>query len=154
MAWQVGGERKQPGEKITVNSDLVITSVTQRKAPVKVKDGEKIDAIVGEPYTIDVADYITTYGNEVKAESNDTQKVTATIANGTLTLTPQWAGSATVTLSCGSVSVAFHVTIKAAEVAAPVFENGTISIDLFEQQSGSYEFSPTSPVGVDYDYQY
>ena len=109
---------------------------------------------MGEPYTIDVADYITTYGNEVKAESDDTQKVTATVANGTLTLTPQWAGSATVTLACGSVSVAFHVTIKAAEVAAPVFENGTISIDLFEQQSGSYEFSPTSPVGVDYHYQY
>ena len=154
VAWLVGGERKQPGEKITVNSDLVITSVTQRKAPVKVKDGEKIAAIVGEPYTIDVADYITTYGNEVKAESDDTKKVTATVANGTLTLTPQWAGSATVTLACGSVSVAFHVTIKAAEVAAPVFENGTISIDLFEQQSGSYEFSPTSPVGVEYDYQY
>ena len=154
VAWQVGGERKQPGDKITVNSDLVITSVTQRKAPVKVKDGEEIDAIVGEPDTIDVADYITTYGNEVKAESDDPQKVTATVANGTLTLTPQWAGSATVTLSCGSVSVAFHVTIKAAEVAAPVFENGTIFIDLFERQSGSYEFSPTSPDGVDYDYQY
>ena len=154
VAWQVGGERKQPGEKITVNSDLVITSVMQRKAPVKVKDGEEIAAIVGEPYTIDVADYITTYGNEVKAESDDKQKVTATIANGTLTLTPQWAGSATVTLACGSVSVAFHVTIKAAEVAAPVFENGTIFIDLFERQSGSYEFSPTSPDDVDYDYQY
>ena len=154
VAWQVGGERKQPGEKITVNSDLVITSVTQRKAPVKVKDGEGIDAIVGEPYTIDVADYITTYGNEVKAESDDTRKVTATIANGTLTLTPQWAGSATVTLSCGSVRVEFAVTIKAAEVAAPVFKNGTIFIDLFEQQSGSYEFSPTSPDSVDYDYQY
>ena len=154
VAWLVGGERKQPGEKITVNSDLVITSVTQRKAPVKVKDGEKIAAIVGEPYTIDVADYITTYGNEVKADSDDTKKVTATVANGTLTLTPQWAGSATVTLACGSVSVAFHVTIKAAEVAAPVFENGTISIDLFKQQSGSYKFSSTSPDGVDYGYQY
>ena len=154
VAWLVGGERKQPGEKITVNSDLVITSVTQRKAPVKVKDGEKIAAIVGEPYTIDVADYITTYGNEVKAESDDTQKVTATVANGTLTLTPQWAGSATVTLTCGSVSVAFEVTVKAAEVAAPVFENGAISFDLFERQSGSYKFSPTSPVGVDYHYRY
>lgn len=154
VAWLVGGERKQPGDKIAVNSDLVITSVTQRKAPVRVKDGEEIAAIVGEPYTIDVADYITTYGNEVKAESNDTQKVTATVANGTLTLTPQWAGSATVTLSCGSVRVEFAVTIKAAEVAAPVFKNGTIFIDLFEQQSGSYEFSPTSPDSVDYDYQY
>lgn len=154
VAWQVGGERKQPGDKITVNSDLVITSVTQRKAPVKVKDGEEIAAIVGEPYTIDVADYITTYGNEVKAESNDTQKVTATVANGTLTLTPQWAGSATVTLSCGSVRVEFAVTIKAAEVAAPVFKNGAIFIDLFEQQSGSYKFSPTSPDSVDYDYKY
>ena len=154
VAWLVGGERKQPGDKITVDSALIITSVTQRKAPVKVKDGEEIAAIVGEPYTIDVADYITTYGNEVKAESDDTQKVTATVASGTLTLTPQWAGSATVTLSCGSVSVAFHVTIKAAEVAAPVFKNGAIFIDLFEQQSGSYKFSPTSPDGVDYDYQY
>ena len=154
VAWLVGGERKQPGDKIAVNSDLVITSVTQRKAPVRVKDGEEIAAIVGEPYTIDVADYITTYGNEVKAESNDTQKVTATVANGTLTLTPQWAGSATVTLSCGSVRVEFAVTIKAAEVAAPVFKNGTIFIDLFEWQSGSYKFSPTSPDSVDYDYQY
>ena len=154
VAWLVGGERKQPGDKITVNSDLVITSVTQRKAPVKVKDGEEIDAIVGEPDTIDVADYITTYGNEVKAESDDPQKVTATVANGTLTLTPQWAGSATVTLSCGSVRVEFAVTIKAAEVAAPVFENGTIFIDLFERQSGSYKFSPTSPDSVDYDYKY
>ena len=40
VAWLVGGERKQPGDKITVDSALVITSVTQRKAPVKVKDGE------------------------------------------------------------------------------------------------------------------
>lgn len=154
VAWQVGGERKQPGDKITVNSDLVITSVTQRKAPVKVKDGTAFEVAEGAVYTIDIAEYITTYGNEVKAESDDPQKVTATVANGTLTLTPQWAGSATVTLSCGSVSVAFHVTIKAAEVAAPVFKNGTISFDLFERQSGSYKFSPTSPDGVDYDYQY
>ena len=154
VAWLVGGERKQPGDKIAVNSDLVITSVTQRKAPVRVKDGEEIAAIVGEPYTIDVADYITTYGNEVKAESDDPQKVTATIANGTLTLTPQWAGSTTVTLACGSVRVEFAVTIKAAEVAAPVFEDGTIFIDLFKRKSGSYKFSPTSPDGVNYDYQY
>lgn len=154
VAWLVGGERKQPGDKITVNSDLVITSVTQRKAPVKVKDGTAFEVAEGAVYTIDIAEYITTYGNEAKAESADTQKVAAAVANGTLTLTPQWAGSATVTLSCGSVRVEFAVTIKAAEVAAPVFKNGTIFIDLFEQQSGSYEFSPTSPDSVDYDYQY
>ena len=154
VAWQVGGERKQPGEKITVNSDLVITSVTQRKAPVKVKDGEKIDAIVGEPYTIDVADYITTYGNEVTVKSSDSQKVAAELSDGMLTLTPKWAGNAVVTLACGSVTVGFSVTVKAAEVSAPVFENGTISFDLFERQSGTYEFEISAPEGIAFEYQY
>ena len=47
VAWLVGGERKKPGDKITVNSDLVITSVMQRKAPVKIKDGTAFEVAEG-----------------------------------------------------------------------------------------------------------
>lgn len=154
LAWRVGEEWLQPGEKVTVNADLVITSVTQRKAPVKVKDGGALTATVGTSCTLFVSDYITTYGNDVSVHSSDGDKVTASAADGTLTLTPKWAGSATVTLSCGSVRVEFAVTVKAAEVSAPVFENGTISFDLYESQSGSYDFSPVSPDGIAFAYQY
>ena len=154
VAWQVGGEQKQPGEKIIVNSDVEITSVLQRKSPVKVKDGEAVAAVVGTPYTVAVADYITTYGNEVTVKSSDLQKVAAELSDGMLTLTPKWAGNAVVTLACGSVTVEFSVTVKAAEVPAPVFENGTISFDLFERQSGTYEFEISAPEGIAFEYQY
>ena len=154
VAWQVGGEQKQPGEKIIVNSDVEITSVLQRKSPVKIKDGEAVAAVVGTPYTVAVADYITTYGNEVTVKSSDSQKVAAELSDGMLTLTPKWAGNAVVTLACGSVTVEFSVTVKAAEVPAPVFENGTISFDLFERQSGTYEFEISAPEGIAFEYQY
>lgn len=107
VAWQVGGEQKQPGEKIIVNSDVEITSVLQRKSPVKIKDGEAVAAVVGTPYTVAVADYITTYGNEVTVKSSDSQKVAAELSDGMLTLTPKWAGNAVVTLACGGVTVDF-----------------------------------------------
>ena len=154
VAWQVGGEQKQPGEKIIVNSDVEITSVLQRKSPVKIKDGEAVAAVVGTPYTVAVADYITTYGNEVTVKSSDLQKVAAELSDGMLTLTPKWAGNAVVTLACGGVTVEFSVTVKAAEVPAPVFENGTISFDLFERQSGTYEFEISAPEGIAFEYQY
>lgn len=48
----------------------------------------------------------------------------------------------------------FSVTVKAAEVPAPVFENGTISFDLFERQSGTYEFEISAPEGIAFEYQY
>lgn len=154
VAWQVGGEQKQPGEKIIVNSDVEIASVLQRKSPVKIKDGGAVAAVVGTPYTVAVADYITTYGNEVTVKSSDSQKVAAELSDGMLTLTPKWAGNAVVTLACGGVTVEFSVTVKAAEVSAPVFENGTISFDLFERQSGTYEFEISAPEGIAFEYQY
>lgn len=154
VAWQVGDEQKQPGEVITVDSDVVITSLMQRKAPVKVKDGKTLTLRVGTPCAITVSEYITTHGNDLTAESTDSQKVEASVADGTLTLTPKWAGSAEVRLICGAITVTFPVAVKAAEVAAPAFENGTVSFDLFEQNSGSYAFEMVSPEGISFEYEY
>ena len=154
VAWLVGGERKQPGDKITVDSALIITSVTQRKAPVKVKDGEAVEIAFGGSAQRNVADYITAYGNEVTASSSQEGVAAAAVSDGVLTITAVTSGETTVTLTCGSVEVTFDVTVLLPQVGAPVFENGAIAIDLFEGDSGSYTFKATAPEGVEYSYEY
>ena len=111
VAWQVGQEQKQPGAEITVNENLTITAVTRRKAPVKVKDGETFVIAFGGNKQITVADYITTYGNEVTASVGTEGIVTANVAEGTLTVAADAKGEAEVTLSCGEVEVTFSVTV-------------------------------------------
>ena len=151
VAWQVGGEQKQPGEKVTVTGDLTITSVTARKAPVKVKDGETFELAYNASRTFKVADYITAYGNTVTAQSNAAGVASAAVENGTLTITAVSEGEATVTLTCGEVNVTFTVTVT---VGTPAFENGSISFDYFEAQSGSYTFAKTEPSGTSFTYEY
>ena len=151
VAWQVGSEQKQPGEKVTVTGDLTITSVTARKAPVKVKDGETFELAYNASRTFKVADYITAYGNTVTAQSNAAGVASAAVENGTLTITAVSEGEATVTLTCGEVNVTFTVTVT---VGTPAFENGSISFDYFEAQSGSYTFAKTEPSGTSFTYEY
>ena len=154
VAWLVGDERKQPQDDITVTADVTVTAVYERKAPVKVKDGEAIEIAFGGSEQRNVADYITTYGNAVSASSADETVASAAVEGGVLTIAAVSSGKTTVTLTCGDVTVTFTVTVAQPEVAAPVFENGAISFDLFETNSGSYTFGITAPAGVDFSYEY
>lgn len=112
--WLVGEEYKAPGDKITVNSNITITSVTKNKTPVIVKQGEAIAATVGTNVEKVVAEYITAYGTEVTAESSDPDKVTVTVADGNITFVPKAEGSATVTVRCGDKEITFEVTVTVA----------------------------------------
>lgn len=154
VAWLVGGERKQPQDVITVTADVTVTAVYERKAPVKVKDGEAVEIAFGGSARRNVADYITTYGNAVSVSSEKEGTATAEVADGVLTIAAVSSGVTTVTLTCGDVTVTFAVTVALPEVAAPVFKNGAISFDLFETGSGSYTFGITAPAGVDFSYKY
>ena len=153
-AWLVGGERKQPQEVITVTADVTVTAVYERKAPVRVKDGEAIEIAFGGSERRNVADYITTYGNTVSVSSEEEGTAKAEVVDGVLTIAALSSGETTVTLTCGDVTVTFAVTVALPEVAAPVFANGAISFDLFETGSGSYTFGITAPAGVDFSYEY
>lgn len=154
VAWLVGDERKQPQDVITVTADVTVTAVYERKAPVKVKDGEAVEIAFGGSAQRNVADYITTYGNAVSVSSEEEGTATAEVADGVLTIAAVSSGETTVTLTCGDVTVTFAVTVALPEVEAPVFENGAISFDLFEKESGSYSFEITAPAGVDFSYEY
>ena len=154
VAWQVGNEQKQPQDVITVTADVTVTAVYERKAPVRVKDGEAIEIAFGGSERRNVADYITTYGNTVSVSSKEAGTATAEVADGVLTIAAVSSGKTTVTLTCGDVTVTFTVTVALPEVEAPVFENGAISFDLFETGSGSYTFGITAPEGVSYTYAY
>ena len=154
VAWLVGDERKQPQDVITVTADVTVTAVYERKAPVKVKDWEAIEIAFGGSEQRNVADYITTYGNAVSVSSKEEGTATAEVADGVLTIAAVSSGETTVTLTCREVTVTFAVTVAQPEVAAPVFENGAISFDLFEKDSGSYAFGITAPAGVDFSYEY
>ena len=129
-------------------------TVYERKAPVKVKDGEAIEIAFGGSEQRNVADYITTYGNAVSVLSEEEGTATAEVEDGVLTIAAVSSGETTVTLTCGEVTVTFTVTVALPEVEAPVFENGAISFDLFETGSGSYTFGITAPAGVDFSYEY
>lgn len=154
VAWLVGDEQKQPQDVITVTADVTVTAVYERKAPVKVKNGEAVEIAFGGSVRRNVADYITTYGNAVSVSSEEEGTATAKVADGVLTIAALSAGETTVTLTCGEVTVTFAVTVALPEVAAPVFENGAISFDLFETESGSYTFGITAPAGVNFSYKY
>ena len=154
VAWLVGDERKQPQDVITVTADVTVTAVYERKAPVKVKDGEAVEIAFGGSAQRNVADYITTYGNAVSVSSEEEGTATAEVADGVLTIAAVSSGETTVTLTCGDVTVTFAVTVALPEVAAPVFANGAISFDLFETNSGSYTFGITAPAGVGFSYKY
>lgn len=154
VAWQVGDERKQPQDVITVTADVTVTAVYERKAPVKVKDGEAIEIAFGGSEQRNVADYITTYGNAVSVLSEEEGTATAEVEDGVLTIAAVSSGKTTVTLTCGDVTVTFTVTVALPEVEAPVFANGAISFDLFEKDSGSYAFGITAPAGVNFSYKY
>ena len=154
VAWLVGDERKQPQDVITVTADVTVTAVYERKAPVKVKDGEAVEIAFGGSAQRNVADYITTYGNAVSVSSDEEGTATAEVEDGVLTIAAVSSGETTVTLTCGEVIVTFAVTVALPEVAAPVFENGAISFDLFEKDSGSYAFGITAPAGVGFSYKY
>ena len=80
--------------------EVTVTAVYERKAPVKVKDGEAIEIAFGGSERRNVADYITTYGNTVSVSSEEAGTATAEVADGVLTIAAVSSGETTVTLTC------------------------------------------------------
>ena len=78
--------------------------------PVKVGDGIGFEVAAGKSRHIAVADYITVNDYAPSAQS-DSQNATATVAEGLMTVTGVAEGDATVTLSCGEITIAFGVTV-------------------------------------------
>ncbi|MDE7464377.1 MAG: hypothetical protein K2M48_05040, partial [Clostridiales bacterium] len=156
VGWNVDGEVKQPNEEITVEKDLTITAELERKAAEKVKDGVTVSLLTVGSTSIElnVSEYITTHGNDVSASSQDGDTATAVLSAGKLTITAVAVGNTTVTLTCGDVTVEFVVSVASADENAPVFKNGSISFDLYEKTSASYDFEIIAPEGTNFTYAY
>lgn len=158
--WEIVGvdEVKQPGDTVTVDRDLVITAKFERKPVEKLKDGIAIGLKVDGKKTaeITVTDYINKHGSaaEIAAASQSEATATAALDGNTLTITAVGVGNTTVTLTCGDVTVTFTVNVSSAADGTPDFENGAISFDLYEHESGSYEFEITAIDGSNFTYAY
>lgn len=143
LGWIVNGEEglKQAEDTITVAANVVITAKVERKAAVLVKAEGEAELTVGSEetgaITVNVADYITTYGREVTAVSSDLEIATATLKDGVVTISAVAQGNVNVTITCGELVATIRVTVNP-ETVIPTVENGSISIDLFTQTSGSY----------------
>lgn len=128
VSWNIEGEHTLDGNTVTVNGDLTVTAVTRRKAAVKIKDGIELTFTVGDgAQTVNVSEYITTYGNTVSVKSSDTEKVTASLAEGIVTVTAVDVGNATVTVSCGSVEIKFEVAVEDAQNVTPSIKNAEVT---------------------------
>lgn len=159
--WLVGEEHKNPHDTITVNGNVTVTSVTKRKAAVKVKDGEPVSTPLGRVKKLDVADYITAYGAEVTAESDDRDTVAVTVEDGKIVFTPATEGTATVTVKCGTVEIEFAVTVTTdplasytitvdGRIVATVNEGDTYTLPAaVESSDPDFEFVGWEIVGVD-----
>ena len=151
--WSVNGETKQPGTAVTVNGNLTITAVFERKAATEVSGhAQSISLNAGKAATFNVSDYITAYGREIAATAPEADFVTVSVQDGVVTLTGVAVGSTTLTLSTEGVTVQIAVQVLSADM--PAFENGTIDIDLFTQSSGSFDFVRSEPEGHTYGYVY
>ena len=144
LGWIVDGDSenlKQPTDKVTVQANVVVTAKVESKAAVLVKAEDEIVLTVASQekgeMTLNVADYITTYGREVTVESSASGIATAVLEDGAVTVTAVAQGNATVTIACGELSAIISVTVNP-ETVIPTVKNGSIAIDLFTQTTGSY----------------
>lgn len=151
--WSVNGETMQANASVTVDRNLTIVAVFERKAAQEVS-GHALSVSLneGKTATVNVSDYILAFGREVSAASSDTDTVTASILDGAVKLSGIAAGDATLTLSTDGVTVELAVHVLSADM--PAFPNGTINIDLFTASDGSYTFEPNEPAGHTYSYEY
>ena len=144
--WNVNGEVKQAGEEITVNKNLTITAVFERKAAVEVNGhAQSVSLNEGGTATVTIADYITAYGRAVTASAVETDIVTVSVQDGVVTLTGVAQGTATLTLSTEGVTVNIQINVLSADM--PTFANVTLDVDLFTQESNSIDFAPNEPSG-------
>lgn len=154
--WNVDGEIKQPNDEITVDKDLDITAKFELKAAQAVGEGRTINLYIGGTIEaeLEVTDYIVSHGRTVTVENTTSATATATLSEGILTITAVAEGTTTVKLICDAVTVEFTVNVIEQSANAPVFANGTITFDYFEQTSGSYDFEITPPQGTSFTYSY
>lgn len=144
--WSVNGETKQASEVVTVNKNLTITAVFERKAAVEViGHAESVSLNEGGTATVAISDFITAYGREVTASAAETNIVTVAVQDGVVTLTGVAQGAATLKLSTEGVTVNIEVNVLSADM--PTFANATLDIDLFTQESDSIAFVPHEPSG-------
>lgn len=151
--WQVGQEFKDAGTQITVTGNLTITAVIEdapAEDPVKIKEGDKVTfASTDTTKQIDISEYITTNGNAVAFETSVNGVVTADKSGDTITLTKVVVGKTNLVVTCKGVTVTFPVVVKN---AAPTFEDVDISIDMFENATGTATITPNGASTYLYGY--
>ena len=150
--WLVGEEHKAPGDSITVNGNVEVTSVAKRKAAVKVKDGEPVATPIGSVVKKKVSDYITAYGATVTATSGDADKVSADIDGDEIVFTPIAEGTATVTVSCGDIEISFAVTVTPASVVT--YKVTVDGEEVATVAAGGTYVLPAAPADIDSDFDF
>lgn len=145
--WKINGEEtvRTVGSEITVNENLVIEPHfidAPQSEPESVKATGTEELYLAEN-TIDfnISDYITTNGNIVSVSSENPEVATASGADGVVTVTAHKAGKADIKITCKSVEATVTVTVKNAK---PTFANGSIEIDVYENETGTYKIAPSS----------
>ncbi|MBP3422517.1 MAG: hypothetical protein J6K86_02000, partial [Clostridia bacterium] len=158
LGWIVDGDDenlKQAADKITVQANVAVTAKIERKAAVLVKASDEAILTVGSEengeLTVNVADYITTYGRDITVESSASDIATATLQDGALTITAVAQGNASVSIACGDLLATISITVNPATVL-PTIESGSIAIDLFKQTSGAYTPTVVNPMPMALSY--
>ena len=141
VRWNIVGDHEISGNKVTVLGDLTITAETRRKEAEKIKDGNSLTFTVGDAAkTVTVAEYITTHGNDVSANSDTPAVATATLTDGVVTVNAVKKGTATITVTCGNVEITFAVTVgDATQITTPSVKNAEVVIsETHDLYSGDY----------------
>ncbi len=141
VRWNIVGDHEISGNKVTVLGDLTITAETLRKGAEKIKDGNSLTFTVGDAAkTVTVAEYITTHGNDVSANSDTPAVATATLTDGVVTVNAVKKGTATITVTCGNVEITFAVTVgDATQITTPSVKNAEVVIsETHDLYSGDY----------------
>ena len=113
--WTDGVNTFTVGSQITVTGNLTITAVIENipdTPPELVKGTDTVSLVIDNDSTknLNISDYITTNGNAVRVEhEGDAAEVSSTLTQ--ITVTANKAGTTTVTIKCGSLTVTITVNV-------------------------------------------
>lgn len=155
--WSITGsdEQYEPGDGITVDGNIAITAVNVRKAAELVEAEGTLELRLGRNGTIDVADYITTHGNTVTAESTEPSIATTAVSGETVAVHALAEGETDIVIECGDVSATVTLTVLPRPLDEPSFDDETLDIDLYDDATVTLDIAPSFvPAGKTFTYAY
>ncbi len=153
--WRVGEDTtlRSPGYEITITGNVTVTAVIDNvpeTPPEEVKQGGDISMLLSDTAkAITISEYVTSNGHALGVSSTDETIATAVRSDDTLTITAVKAGKTQVKITCGEIVITFNLTVKN---AAPTYENGTVTIDKYVSDTGTYEIRPEGADTYTYEY--